>query len=140
MTRATLLLACLCLSSGCALFRRPFRPPHAPPEEAASFQFPLGFPPGEHTFIPGTLAAAVELAMDDFLPRDAKLPRGTTPDEVCLHQRDTYDVLAKQLPGNVVLVAFTPKQGACIQEGIALDLGATYAVDVSGWRILAIQR
>jgi hypothetical protein len=78
--------------------------------------------------------------MDDFLPRDAKLPRGATPDEVCLHQRDTYDVLAKQLPDNVVLVAFTPKQGACIQEGIALDLGATYAVDVSGWRILAIQR
>lgn len=40
----------------------------------------------------------------------------------------------------VLLVSSTAKQGACIQEGLALDLGATYAVDVSRWRILAIQR
>jgi hypothetical protein len=139
MNRTLLLFACLSLS-GCALFQRPFRPPHAPPEEAARFQFPLGFPPGEHTFVSGTIAAAIELAMDDFLPRDARPPRGATPDEVCLLQRDTYDVLAKPLPDNVVLVSFTPRQGACIQEGLALDLGATYAVDVSRWRILAIQR
>lgn len=139
MNRALLLLTCMSLS-GCALFQRPFRPPHAPPEEAARFQFPLGFPPGEHTFIPGTIAAAVELAMADFLPRDARPPRNATPDEVCLQQRDTYDVLAKSLSDSVVLVSFTPRQGACVQEGMALDVGATYAVDVSGWRILAIQR
>ncbi|MFP2924001.1 hypothetical protein ACLESO_02045 [Pyxidicoccus sp. 3LG] len=139
MNRAIVLLACLS-ASGCVLFQRPFRPTHAPPEEAARFQFPLGFPAGEHTFIPGTVAAAVELAMDDFLPRNTRPPRDATPDEVCLHQRDTYDVLARALPDDVVLVAFTPKQGACIQEGVALDLGATYAVDVRGWRILAIQR
>jgi hypothetical protein len=139
MNRHLLLLACAWLS-GCSLFQRPFRPVHAPAKEAARFQFPLGFPPGEHTFIPGTLAAAVTLAMDDFLPRNTEPPHGATPDEVCLHQRDSYDVLAKALPEDVVLVTFTPKQGACVQEGVALDVGATYAVDVSRWRILAVRR
>ncbi|WIG99453.1 hypothetical protein KGD87_30575 [Myxococcus sp. SDU36] len=66
----------------------------------------MGFPPGEHTFIPATISTAVGLAMDDFLPRGAK----------------------------------PPKEGACVQEGLALDVGATYAVDVDGWRILAVQR
>ncbi len=78
--------------------------------------------------------------MDDFLPRGVKPRRGATPDEVCLAERSSYDVLAKALPDDVVLVSFTPKKGACVQEGIALDVGATYAVDVGAWRILAVQR
>lgn len=139
MSRVVLLFVCVSLSA-CSLFQRPFRPEHAPPEESARFEFPLGFPPGEHTFIPGTIAAAVGLAMEDFLPGGAKPPRGATPDEVCLAQRSSYDVLAKALPDDVVLVSFSPKQGACVQEGIALDVGATYAVDVKTWRILAVQR
>lgn len=139
MKPPALLLMALSLT-GCGLFQRPFRPAHAPPAEAAAFQFPLGFPPGEHTFIPSTLSAAVQLAMDDFLPRDARPPRNATPDEVCLMRRDSYDVLAKNLSEQVVLVAFTPGKGACVAEGLTLDLGATYAVDVRAWRILAVQR
>ncbi|QDE88135.1 hypothetical protein BHS06_03730 [Myxococcus xanthus] len=139
MRRVVLLLSCVSLSA-CSLFQRPFRPEHAPPEESARFVFPLGFPPGEHTFIPATISAAVGLAMDDFLPRGAKPPKEATPDEVCLAQRSSYDVLAKALSDSVVLVSFSPRAGACVQEGIALDVGATYAVDVSGWRILAVQR
>ncbi|NVI99760.1 hypothetical protein HV824_16760 [Myxococcus sp. AM009] len=137
MRRVVLLLSCLSLSA-CSLFQRPFRPERAPPEESARFVFPLGFPPGEHTFIPATLSTAVGLAMDDFLPRGAKPPKDPTPDEVCLAQRSSYDVLAKALSDSVVLVS--PKAGACVQEGLALDVGATYAVDVDGWRILAVQR
>ncbi|MBU8895308.1 hypothetical protein DRW03_15210 [Corallococcus sp. H22C18031201] len=53
--------------------------------------------------------------------------------------RASIDALAKSLSDDVVLVAFTPKQGACVQDGIALDMGATYAVDVRTWRILAVQ-
>ncbi|RKH26318.1 hypothetical protein D7Y13_20850 [Corallococcus praedator] len=139
MNQPTLLLMALSLT-GCGLFQRPFRPEHAPPAEAAAFQFPLGFPPGEHTFIPSTHSAAVQLAMDDFLPRDARPPRNATPDEVCLMRRESYDVLAKNLSEDVVLVAFTPGKGVCASEGLTLDLGATYAVDVRGWRILAVQR
>ncbi|NBD12415.1 hypothetical protein [Corallococcus silvisoli] len=139
MNQFALLLMTLSLT-GCDLFHRPFRPTHAPPAEAAAFQFPLGFPPGEHTFIPSTLAAAVQLAMDDFLPRDAKPPRNASADELCFMRRESYDVLAKSLSDGVVLVAFTPGKGVCVTEGLTLDVGATYAVDVRGWRIPAVQR
>ncbi|MBJ6759738.1 hypothetical protein JGU66_03125 [Myxococcaceae bacterium JPH2] len=139
MNRVLLWVACSSLM-GCSLFRQPFRPEHAPVEEASRFEFPLGFPPGDHVLIPGTLAAAVQLAMDDFLPRGSTPHRGATADEVCLYQRDSYDTLAKLMSDEVVLVSFTPKKGACIQDGIALDLGATYAVDIRKWRILAVQR
>jgi hypothetical protein len=139
MRKAALLFIILSLT-GCRLFQRPFRPEHAPPTEATAFQFPLGFPPGEHTFIPATLSAAVQLAMDDFLPRDVKPPRNASQDERCLMRRESYDVLTKSLSDDVVLVAITPARGACVTEGLTLDVGATYAVDVRGWRILAVQR
>ncbi len=137
------LLACCLFLSGCSLFRRPFRPVRAPPEEAARVVFPFALSEQQKqglTRISGPVAAAIELAMDDFRPRDIKPPRGATPDEVCMYQRHSFDVTTIPGTDGVLFVRFTLSPGACEQEGMILDAGATYAVDVQGWRILSVQK
>lgn len=136
------LLAC-CFLSGCSLLHRPFRPVRAPPEEAARVVFPFALSEEQKqglTRIPGPIAAAVELAMDDFRPRDIQPHRGATPDEVCMYRRESFEVTTIPGPEGVLFVRFTLSPGACEQEGAILDAGATYAVDVRGWRILAVQK
>ena len=139
LKRPLLFLACTMLSA-CALFQRPPRPVHAPPEEAVRVEFPLDLPKEDRLIIPGTVLKAVQLAMEDFLPWDVRPHRGATPEEVCLYQRESYDVTTSPGPDGVLFVRFTVKDGACTSGGVILDMGATYAIDVTGWRILAIQR
>ncbi|ATB44459.1 hypothetical protein [Corallococcus macrosporus] len=134
------LLLTVVLLPGCVLFQRPFRPEHAPKEEAAKLPYPLWLPSEGRVQVPANLAAAIGLAMDDMLPRDVKPPRDATPDDVCLHRRDSYDVEAAPLNEEVVLVRFLVKEGACRSEGATATEAATYAIDVRGWRILAVQR
>jgi hypothetical protein len=138
--KSTLLFLSCTLLTACALFQRPPRPVHAPPEEAARVQFPLDLPKEERLIIPGTVLKAVQLAMEDFLPWNIRPHRGATPEEVCLYQRESYDVTTAPGPDGVLFVRFTVKDGACNMGGVILDMGATYAVDVNGWRILATQR
>ena len=136
MKRLLLLLLCAWLPA-CALFQRPPRPVHAPPQEAASFTWPKVLPPEGHQFLSGTTLAAVQLAMEDFLPWDTQPHKGATPVEICLYERDSYDV--NVVPGgeNLVYVEIFPRHGACEDE-IALDGGALYAIDIKNWRILAV--
>jgi len=137
--RALLLLPCVFLT-GCVLFQRPPRPIHAPPEVAAQVQFPLDLPKEQRLIIPGTILKAVQLAMEDFLPWYVRPHREATPDEICLYQRESYDVTTAPGPDGVLFVRFTVKDGVCNTEGPVLDMGATYAIDLTLWRILAIQR
>lgn len=137
--RILLLLPCIFLS-GCVLFQRPPRPIHAPPEVAAQVQFPLDLSKQERLIIPGTTLKAVQLAMEDFLPWYVRPHRGATPDEICLYQRESYDVTTAPGADGVLFVRFTVKEGVCSMDGPVLDMGATYAIDIKGWRILAIQR
>lgn len=139
LPRCLLLGVCLALPA-CGLFQRPVRPPRAPPEEAARFEFPLEIPAEGRQRIPGAVAAAIGMAMDDFRPLGVKPHRGATPDEVCLYQRDSFDVTVAPGQEGVVFVRFSVKDGACDEEGPVADMGSTYAVDVNQWRILAIQR
>jgi hypothetical protein len=139
MKRGLLLLPCMLLTA-CALFQRPSRPVHAPPAEAAQVQFPLDLPKDTRLIIPGTVFRAVQLAMEDFLPWDVRPHKGATADEVCLYQRDSYDVTTAPGPEGVLFVRFTVRDGVCNKDGPVLDMGATYAIDVTGWRILSIQR
>ncbi|WP_228558267.1 hypothetical protein [Myxococcus sp. AB056] len=90
--------------------------------------------------IPADLAAAISLAMDDFRPLGVKPHRGATPDEVCLYQRESFDVTVAPGPEGVVFVRFTVKDGTCAKDGPVADMGSTYAVEVAKHRILAIQR
>jgi hypothetical protein len=111
-----------------------------PAEEAAWFKFPEELPETGTQNIPGALAAAMQLAMDDFLPWDAQPPRGATRQQVCLHQRQSYNVEAAPGPEGIVWVSIALSPGACTQgPGPLLDMSALYAVDTHGWRILAVR-
>jgi hypothetical protein len=138
MKRTLWLLACLAFPA-CALFQRPFRPVRAPPAEAAQIEIPMALPEEGRQVVRGPMAAAIQLAMDDFLPRDLKLPRDATPEDVCLHSRESYDVFAAPGPEGVVFVRLILGSEACRMNGILFDMEATYAIDVKGWRILAIK-
>ncbi|MFP2959060.1 hypothetical protein ACLEPN_14755 [Myxococcus sp. 1LA] len=139
MTRTFLLLALL---PGCALFRPSSRPVHAPPEEAARVVFPRDLPAEGLRELSGPLAAAIALAMEDFRPLGTKPHRGATPVEQCLYRREAFNVAAAPGPDGIIFVrfSFSPSNCAEHEREIVLDMGATYAVDVPGARILAVQR
>jgi len=137
MKRALLLL-CLVLPA-CIMMRRPTTT-YVPPEEAAWFKLPYELPKEGQETLPGSLTTAIQLAMDDFLPRDANIPRDATPREICLHQRQAYDIQAAPLTEEVMLVRITTSPGACEMGRLsAPGMGATYAVDTRNWRILAVR-
>lgn len=139
MTRKFLLPLVLLLPA-CSLLTWLKRPVHAPPEEAARVQFPLELPKETRTTISGAVATAMQLAMDDFLPLDVKPHRGATPEEVCLYQRESYEVIASPGPEGAMFVRITLLPKVCEKDGPLLDVEATYAIDVAGRRILAVQR
>lgn len=137
-----LLLGLLCAwLPACALFQRPPRPVHAPPEEAAKFAWPVAFPEKDHQFLSGTMVSAIQLAMEDFLPWDIEPHKGATPTEVCLYKRESYDVLVAPGAEGLVYVTIMLRPEACHEAGeVVLDGGGRYAIDVKQWRILAAQR
>ena len=140
MKRTLLLLSCLVLP-GCALWSRLMGPPHAPPEEASTFEFPFGLPPEGRLVIPGPAAVAVQLAMDDFRPWNIGPHPGATAREACLYQRESFDVTVAPGGEGLVFVRFSVRDGACDAGGPPImDQGATYAVDIKSKRILAVQR
>ncbi|SDD43477.1 hypothetical protein SAMN04488504_101872 [Myxococcus virescens] len=140
MRNSRLVLLVLALGCGGQSYVRPLKPERAPADEAARFTFPIDLPADGRMRIPADLAAAISLAMDDFRPRGVKPHRGATPDEVCLYQRESFDVTVAPGPEGVVFVRFTVKDGACDKDGPVADMGSTYAVEVAKHRILAIQR
>ncbi|MHA7632761.1 hypothetical protein [Corallococcus sp. M7] len=141
MKRASLLVLSLVALSGCALFQRSTRPPHAPPEEAQKFVFPaVPFQEGRTTLLSGDIATAVQLAMDDFLPLDRKPPKEATPVELCLFRRDIYQVSVEQLPDDIVLVGIYARTEVCDPNDTGTDSGGLYAVDVRRGLIVAQQR
>ncbi|WP_141593518.1 hypothetical protein [Myxococcus sp. AB056] len=134
------LLPLLCVLPACALFQRPPRPVHAPPEEAAAFAIPLAMPTEGLQVISGTTLRAIQLAMEDYLPWDRKLPKGATPLYECLNRRESYEVATAPASPGVVLVSIIPNPKKCdIGTAPTLEGGATYAIDVNAWRILAAQ-
>ncbi|AKQ69855.1 hypothetical protein A176_006767 [Myxococcus hansupus] len=130
------LLSCIMLA-GCAT--RPGPLPRVPPAEAAWFKFPDALPADTRREVPAATAAAIQLAMDDFRPRHVRLPEDASAVEVCLNQRQSYDVRTAPSTEGILLVRFSVSPGACMQEGAVNDMGATYAVDTQAWRILAVQ-
>ncbi|CAM4316897.1 hypothetical protein G4177_00230 [Corallococcus sp. ZKHCc1 1396] len=136
--KSGLLLPAWLLLPACALFHRDSRPVHAPPEEAARVQFPLDLPEDAQT-LTGSMVTAMQLALEDFRPLDLKPHKGATEEELCLYQRESYDITAAPGPEGVTFVQITLKPQLCEKQGPIMDMGATYAVDVKGRRILAIQ-
>jgi len=137
-----LLLMLFALLPACALFQRPPRPSHASPQEAQGITFPMELLAAEgNVSVSGTMFAAMQLAMEDFLPWDTKPHQNATLREVCLYKRDSYDVIAAPGSEGLVFVEIYPRPGACEMGGPPiLHFSATYAIDVKTWRILAVQR
>lgn len=130
----------LLLLPACALFQRPFHPEHASPEEAEQVKFPDELPAETRLKIPGVMATAIQLAMDDFRPRPVKTFPWASPEQSCLYQRESYNVDASPGPEGIVFVRFALAPNACPEvEDAPNDLGAIYAIDVRKWRILASQ-
>jgi hypothetical protein len=142
MKRKLILPLLLLLTPGCALLSFPWnkRPARASPEEAARVQFPLDLPKETRTTISGAMATAMQLAMDDFLPLDIKPHDGATQEEACFYRRESYEVIASPGPDGVMFVRIIPFTKVCDKGDPILDIGATYAIDVAGRRILAVQR
>lgn len=108
-----------------------------PAEEAAWFKLPAELPDVGRRDIPGHLATAMLLAMDGFLPPGTEPPRGATRQQVCLQQRQSYDVEAAPGPEGLVWVSVSLSPGACtLGPRPLLDMGANYAVDTRNWRLL----
>ncbi|AGC41943.1 hypothetical protein MYSTI_00593 [Myxococcus stipitatus DSM 14675] len=136
----TLSLGLLLFLQGCALSR----PEKAPPEEAAHYKFPIALPTEGQQVLSGPIAAAVSLAMEDFLPLGHTLPSDASPMERCASRRDAYDVTA--VPGSadasVVFVSFSPRESTCrdLPGPSRSDTPVVYAVDITRSRILSVQK
>ncbi|WNG40868.1 hypothetical protein F0U60_49555 [Archangium minus] len=138
--KRSMLLFLLVFLPACTFFQQfgRYRPEHAPAEEAARVQFPFIIPEESRLNVPGVTATAIQLAMDDFRPRNTRPHSGATPEEACLYRRESFNVSAFPGPEGVVFVRFVLDPEACSLSDPILDVGATYAVDVRGWRILAV--
>jgi hypothetical protein len=122
-------------SSACIAPRRPV--PHASPEEAAAVAFPpQGLPKEGRLRLEGNTAAAIQLALDDFLPWDAPPTTGPVPLAPCLRLRESYDVTVAPGPEGVTLVRFTVNAAAC-DTGETVTDATTYAIDIRTMRILS---
>jgi hypothetical protein len=119
--------------------------PHASAEEASRIQFPAALPTEGFLRLDGNTAAAVLLAMDDFLPWDTTPPPGAPPEAVCRYQRESYDVSTAPGPIGIILVRFALNDAACPPSPTATVDAATglpplevttYAVDVRTMRVL----
>ena len=126
-----MLPACSFLSTSC-------RPPRAPPEEAARVKFPLAMYTRERVVLSGGRVTAMELALDDFLSLDAKPHKGADTTELCLYQRESYDVIASPGPEGLTWVTVTLRPGLCEEHGLVMDMEASYAIDASRKRLVAV--
>ncbi len=136
MKQACMLLMSLVFSA-CVTARRPVA--FVPGVEASWFKFPDELPAEGEVRVPSTLAAAIQLAVDDFIPWDLKLPRGADTFDECAAQQSSYDVSAVPGPDGIVFVSISLSPGACGRYRWVMDMGAVYAVDVRNHRILAIK-
>ncbi len=138
----SLLLGVLCCGialTGCSYFgyRKYKQPEWAPPELAARVAFPDTYESG--VLLTGPMVAALEVAMNDFLPPGTKPRDEASPVSRCLSLRETFRVSVWQPQDNdIVFVRFTPDLTQCAPGALITDGGAEYAIDGSG-RILARQ-
>jgi hypothetical protein len=121
------------MTTGCSLFDcyKIKKAERAPPEEAEKMDFPDSYEEGIH--LDGPTLAALEVAMNEFLPpgtsvksEDKKLAR-------CLSSRSTYDAAIVQR-GKLLFINILPRLERCELDStpMIMDAGAVYAVDKQG--------
>ncbi|WP_144370234.1 hypothetical protein [Myxococcus stipitatus] len=82
----------------------------------------------------GPLVAALEVAMNEFLPPGSKVKSHGDSEALseCLSRRSTYDVQAMAYGEGLFYVSFTPHVGRCGLSDEILDGGAEYVIDGKG--------
>ena len=108
-------------------------------------QAPPELPAEGRIRVAGNVAAAIQLAMEDFLPMNTRPPVEARVEEACLYQLQSYSVTATPSPEGVVQVRFAVDEDACptnslrgSSPGLALMDMAVYAIDIRTMRILAV--
>ena len=127
MGRAAGLLLCFSLS-GCMTVRSHVH--FVPAEEAAWFKFGEDLPEEGRVELPGNRVAAMRLAMERFLPWNVRPQSGASRSDICVLQRQSWDVETAPGKDGTMLVRFTLAPGACYRGTPPLDMDATYEVDV----------
>lgn len=124
--------------SGCSLlgYYKPTQAERAPAAESTKVRFPDAFEQG--TQLDGPAMAALEVAMNAFLPPDRRPEARDEPLARCLARRDTYDTTVLKENDDLYFVSFLPRLSRCgIElETPIMDAGAVYAIDARG-RILS---
>ncbi len=129
-------LLCLMLS---ACVKKPTMDRYVPPAEAAWFKFGHSLPQEGRQTISGSMAAAMRIAAAQYLPWDVAPPAGADAVDICLLQRQAWDVELVPWAGNFMLVRFSLSPGGCRWGGsLLLDAETTYAVNMQEGRALAI--
>lgn len=133
MGRAAGLMLC-CALSGCMTARSHVR--YVPAEEAAWFKFGEDLPEEGRVELSGPRATAIQLAMEHFLPWNVRPPLWATRSDICILQRQSWDVETAPGREGTILVRFSLAPGACYRWGPPLDTESTYEVDVRNKRLL----
>lgn len=127
-------LTLCCAVSACMTAQSPVR--YVPAEEAAWFKFGKDLPAEGRVELSGTRAVAMQLAMERFLPWDVRPPHGAARSDVCILQRQSWDVETAPGREGTTLVRFSLAPGACYRWGPPLDMDSTYEVDVRNGRLM----
>jgi hypothetical protein len=133
MGRVSGLLLC-CALTACVSARSHVR--YVPAEEAAWFKFGDDLPEESRVELSGTRTAAMQLAMEHFLPWNVRSPAGAGRSDICVHQRQSWDVETAPGEEGIMWVRFSLSPGACYRWGPPMDMEFTYAVDMRSGRLL----
>lgn len=103
----------------------------APPEVAASIQFPE-WSKETTTTLEGPELKALQIAMDDFRPPGKQPPGDAEALTRCLQRIENYDVWLRR-GEKMTFVHFTPQEEKrCGLEPLPMDVGASYAIGDDG--------
>lgn len=128
MRRISLGVLALALT-GCLHFHR--KAPVAPPEVAASIEFPEWSKDATST-VQGPQLKALQIAMDDFRPPGKKPPSDADALTRCLQRIENYDVWLRR-GEQITFIHFTPLEDErCGLEPLLMDAGASYAISDDG--------
>lgn len=128
------------LLSGCSFlgYYKREKAVRVPPEEAGKVKPPESLDGA--TNMTGPMVAALEVAMNDFLPpgTTVQVSDHYKPLEQCLSRRDTYDVSVMGYGEGLFYVSLSARPERCGLETTLLDAEAEYIVDGKG-RILRVR-
>ncbi len=128
MRRISLGVLALALT-GCLHFHR--KAPVAPPEVAASIEFPAWSKDATIT-VQGPQLKALQIAMDDFRPPGKNPSSDADALTRCLQRIENYDVWLRR-GEQMTFIHFTPLEDErCGLEPLLMDAGASYAISDEG--------